>query len=172
MSDLTPQLHLRIAEIMPDTALLFAAPMPIFLLAPVETVRMVLYQIPKKHHQQNQKFLKSPSMARILSLRLLRLFLGRRPPLLLPRVLVLLLRYDLATFHIVKLILIGCRNEQPGADTLVGSFRDFVTNEKQRLTQKKQAIVKSEMDKRMADLIKFSRDFKVGRAKSFRVHEY
>ncbi|KDQ14804.1 hypothetical protein BOTBODRAFT_55014 [Botryobasidium botryosum FD-172 SS1] len=50
---------------------------------------------------------------------------------------------------------------KPGADTLVGSFRDFVTNERQRLTQKKQAIVRSEMDKRMADLIKFSQNFKL-----------
>jgi len=36
-----------------------------------------------------------------------------------------------------------------------------VTNEKQRLTQKKQALVKNEMDKRMADLVKFSQSFKV-----------
>jgi hypothetical protein len=49
---------------------------------------------------------------------------------------------------------------QPPADPLP-AFRDFVTNEKQRLTQKRQALVKSEMDKRMADLIKFSQSFKV-----------
>jgi hypothetical protein len=47
------------------------------------------------------------------------------------------------------------------ADSLVGSFRDFVTNEKQRLTQRKQALAKSEMDKRKADLLKFSKTFKV-----------
>lgn len=49
---------------------------------------------------------------------------------------------------------------QPPADPLP-AFRDFVTNEKQRLTQKRQALVKSEMDKRMAELKKFSLDFKV-----------
>lgn len=47
------------------------------------------------------------------------------------------------------------------ADSLVGSFRDFVTNEKQRLTQRKQALAKSEMDKRKSDLVKFSKTFKV-----------
>lgn len=41
------------------------------------------------------------------------------------------------------------------------AFRDFVTNEKQRLTQKRQALVKNEMDKRMAELVKFSQSFKV-----------
>lgn len=41
------------------------------------------------------------------------------------------------------------------------AFRDFVTNERQRLTQKKQALVKSEMDKRKAELLKFSQTFKV-----------
>lgn len=50
--------------------------------------------------------------------------------------------------------------EQPPSD-LIPTFRDFVTNEKQRLTQKRQAIVKNEMDKRMSELIKFGRDFKV-----------
>lgn len=44
---------------------------------------------------------------------------------------------------------------------LVGSFRDFVTNEKQRLVQKKQQIVKKEKDNRLADLLKFSQEFKV-----------
>jgi hypothetical protein len=51
--------------------------------------------------------------------------------------------------------------KQPPADPLP-AFRDFVTNEKQRLTQKRQALVKSEMDKRMAELKKFSVSFKVG----------
>jgi hypothetical protein len=41
------------------------------------------------------------------------------------------------------------------------AFRDFVTTEKQRLTRKRQALVKSEMDKRMAELVKFSQSFKV-----------
>jgi hypothetical protein len=50
---------------------------------------------------------------------------------------------------------------QPGENNLVGSFREFVTNEKQRLAQKKQAIVKSEKEKRMAELVAFSQSFKV-----------
>ncbi len=49
---------------------------------------------------------------------------------------------------------------QPPADALP-AFREFVTHEKQRLTQKRQALVKSERDKRMADLLKFSQNFKV-----------
>ncbi|KAF7966549.1 hypothetical protein HWV62_37896 [Athelia sp. TMB] len=49
---------------------------------------------------------------------------------------------------------------KPPADPLP-AFRDFVTNEKHRLTQKRQALVKSEMDKRMAELKKFSQDFKL-----------
>lgn len=36
-----------------------------------------------------------------------------------------------------------------------------MANEKQRLTEKRQALAKSEMDKRMADLVKFSQSFKV-----------
>ena len=36
-----------------------------------------------------------------------------------------------------------------------------MTNEKDRLLKKKQAIMKNEMDKRMADLVKFSKSFKV-----------
>lgn len=50
--------------------------------------------------------------------------------------------------------------QQPPADALP-AFRDFVTNEKQRLTQKKQALVKNEMEKRVAELVKFSQSFKV-----------
>jgi len=49
---------------------------------------------------------------------------------------------------------------QPPADALP-AFREFVTHEKQRLTQKRQALVKSERDKRMAELLKFSQSFKV-----------
>jgi hypothetical protein len=41
------------------------------------------------------------------------------------------------------------------------AFRDFVANEKSRLTQKRQALVKLEMDKRVADLVKFSKSFKL-----------
>ncbi|TFK40356.1 hypothetical protein BDQ12DRAFT_680807 [Crucibulum laeve] len=51
---------------------------------------------------------------------------------------------------------------KPPADPLP-AFRDFVTNEKQRLTQKRQALVKSEMEKRMADLVKFSQSFKLNK---------
>lgn len=49
---------------------------------------------------------------------------------------------------------------QPPADALP-ALREFVANEKQRLTEKRQALAKSEMDKRMADLVKFSQSFKV-----------
>ncbi|KAH7884723.1 hypothetical protein F5I97DRAFT_1491510 [Phlebopus sp. FC_14] len=51
---------------------------------------------------------------------------------------------------------------KPPADPLP-AFRDFVTNEKQRLTQRKQAIVKSDMDKRKAELLKFSQTFKLNK---------
>ncbi|QRV75167.1 protein phosphatase 1 regulatory subunit 7 [Ceratobasidium sp. AG-Ba] len=50
-----------------------------------------------------------------------------------------------------------------GENNLVGSFREFVTNEKQRLAQKKQAIVKSEKEKRMAELVAFSQTFKLNK---------
>ncbi|KIJ50986.1 hypothetical protein M422DRAFT_44208 [Sphaerobolus stellatus SS14] len=46
---------------------------------------------------------------------------------------------------------------------LIPTFRDFVTNEKQRLTQKRQALAKNEMDKRMSDLIKFAQSFKLNK---------
>lgn len=49
---------------------------------------------------------------------------------------------------------------KPSADP-VPAFRDFVTTEKQRLTQKKQALMKNERDKRMADFLKFSQNFKL-----------
>ncbi|KAF9003941.1 hypothetical protein BDQ17DRAFT_1241822 [Cyathus striatus] len=51
---------------------------------------------------------------------------------------------------------------KPPADPLP-AFRDFVTNEKQRLTQKRQALMKSDMDKRMAELVKFSQSFKLNK---------
>lgn len=53
-------------------------------------------------------------------------------------------------------------SSKPPADPLP-AFRDFVTHEKQRLTQKRQALVKSEMDKRMAELVKFSQSFKLNK---------
>ncbi|KAJ6513285.1 hypothetical protein C8R45DRAFT_891327 [Mycena sanguinolenta] len=49
------------------------------------------------------------------------------------------------------------------ANDPVAAFSDFVTNEKQRLQQKRQALVKSDMDKRMADLVKFSQSFKLNK---------
>ncbi|KAF8808712.1 hypothetical protein BYT27DRAFT_7222826 [Phlegmacium glaucopus] len=56
----------------------------------------------------------------------------------------------------------GSNPNKPPADPLP-AFIAFVTNEKQRLTQKRQALVKSEMDKRMAELVKFSKDFKLNK---------
>lgn len=53
-------------------------------------------------------------------------------------------------------------SSKPPADPLP-AFRDFVTNEKQRLTQRRQALVKSEMDKRVAELVKFSQSFKLNK---------
>jgi len=52
----------------------------------------------------------------------------------------------------------GSPAPKPSADT---AFRDFVTTEKQRLTQKKQALMKNERDKRMADFLQFSQSFKL-----------
>ena len=51
-------------------------------------------------------------------------------------------------------------SEQSSADP-VPAFRNFVSTEKDRLIKKKQALIKNEMDKRMADLVKFSKSFKV-----------
>ncbi|KXN84754.1 hypothetical protein AN958_12181 [Leucoagaricus sp. SymC.cos] len=48
----------------------------------------------------------------------------------------------------------------PGA---TAAFRDFVHVERQRLNRKRQALVKSEMDKRMAELVKFSQNFKLNK---------
>ncbi|KAF8486095.1 hypothetical protein DFH94DRAFT_710449 [Russula ochroleuca] len=53
-------------------------------------------------------------------------------------------------------------SQKPPADALP-AFREFVTHEKQRLTQKRQALVKSERDKRMAELLKFSQSFKLNK---------
>lgn len=69
--------------------------------------------------------------------------------------------------------MVGNGDKQQPADALP-AFRDFVTNEKVRLTQKRQTIMKNERDKRMADLLKFSQSFKVRRCHySLRdVHEH
>ena len=48
-----------------------------------------------------------------------------------------------------------------GTADAIPAFRDFVSNERDRLLKKKQALIKNEMDKRMADLVKFSQTFKV-----------
>ncbi|KLO17196.1 hypothetical protein SCHPADRAFT_900824 [Schizopora paradoxa] len=56
----------------------------------------------------------------------------------------------------------GVAAKQSPADALP-AFRDFVTNEKQRLTQKKQALVKNEMERRVAELKKFSASFKLNK---------
>ncbi|KAJ7227180.1 hypothetical protein GGX14DRAFT_418480 [Mycena pura] len=49
------------------------------------------------------------------------------------------------------------------ANDPVTAFSDFVTNEKQRLQQKRQALVKNDMDKRISDLVKFSQNFKLNK---------
>ncbi|EPQ54097.1 hypothetical protein GLOTRDRAFT_111543 [Gloeophyllum trabeum ATCC 11539] len=54
------------------------------------------------------------------------------------------------------------QTNKPPADPLP-AFRQFVTTEKERLTQKKQALVKNELDKRRAELLKFSQSFKLNK---------
>ncbi|OSX58862.1 hypothetical protein POSPLADRAFT_1067357 [Postia placenta MAD-698-R-SB12] len=56
----------------------------------------------------------------------------------------------------------GATQAQPAADA-VPAFRSFVSNEKDRLLKKKQALMKNEMDKRMAELVKFSQSFKLNK---------
>ncbi|KAI0342847.1 hypothetical protein BDW22DRAFT_1329878 [Trametopsis cervina] len=56
----------------------------------------------------------------------------------------------------------GAANTQSTADPLP-AFRSFVTSERDRLMKKKQALMKNEMDKRMADLVKFSQTFKLNK---------
>ncbi|KAH9838493.1 uncharacterized protein C8Q71DRAFT_751533 [Rhodofomes roseus] len=51
---------------------------------------------------------------------------------------------------------------KPTADA-VPAFRDFVSNEKDRLMKKKQALMKNEMERRMAELVKFSQSFKLNK---------
>lgn len=46
-------------------------------------------------------------------------------------------------------------------DAVVPAFRDFVSGEKQRLAQKKQAVFRAERDKWTADFVKFSQTFKL-----------
>lgn len=45
----------------------------------------------------------------------------------------------------------------------VPAFRNFVSTERDRLLKKKQALMKNEMDKRMAELVKFSQTFKLNK---------
>ncbi|TFK94107.1 hypothetical protein K466DRAFT_477254, partial [Polyporus arcularius HHB13444] len=45
----------------------------------------------------------------------------------------------------------------------VPAFRNFVSTEKDRLLKKKQALMKSEMDKRLSDLVNFSKSFKLNK---------
>lgn len=45
----------------------------------------------------------------------------------------------------------------------VPAFRNFVSTEKDRLLKKKQALMKSEMDKRLSDLVSFSKSFKLNK---------
>ncbi|OBZ72487.1 Uncharacterized protein C21B10.03c [Grifola frondosa] len=51
---------------------------------------------------------------------------------------------------------------RPAADP-IPAFRDFVSTEKDRLMKKKQALMKNEMDKRKAELLKFSQSFKLNK---------
>ncbi|CAL1716363.1 unnamed protein product [Somion occarium] len=51
---------------------------------------------------------------------------------------------------------------KPAADA-VPAFREFVSSERDRLMKKRQALVKHEMDKRMAELVKFSKTFKLNK---------
>ncbi|TBU26223.1 LsmAD domain-containing protein [Dichomitus squalens] len=55
----------------------------------------------------------------------------------------------------------GAAAKQP-ADA-VPAFRNFVSTEKDRLLKKKQALMKSEMDKRLSDLVNFSKSFKLNK---------
>ncbi|KAI1797138.1 LsmAD domain-containing protein [Ganoderma leucocontextum] len=45
----------------------------------------------------------------------------------------------------------------------VPAFRNFVSTEKDRLLKKKQALMRSEMDKRLSDLVSFSKSFKLNK---------
>ncbi|KZS88055.1 hypothetical protein SISNIDRAFT_460103 [Sistotremastrum niveocremeum HHB9708] len=54
-------------------------------------------------------------------------------------------------------------NPSQGPNGLVDNFREFVSNEKERLTQKRHALRKTEMDKVTSELVKFSQVFKLNR---------
>ncbi|KAG9017624.1 hypothetical protein FRB90_000494 [Tulasnella sp. 427] len=55
----------------------------------------------------------------------------------------------------------GASGNKPKDLGVIASFRDFVSSEKERMTQKKQALVKHEKDKRLSELIEFSKSFKL-----------
>lgn len=55
----------------------------------------------------------------------------------------------------------GVNGSKPKDLGVIASFRDFVSSEKERMTQKKQALVKHEKDKRLSELIEFSKSFKL-----------
>ncbi|KAG8915054.1 hypothetical protein FRC01_003805 [Tulasnella sp. 417] len=55
----------------------------------------------------------------------------------------------------------GANGAKPKDLGVIASFRDFVSSEKERMTQKKQALVKHEKDKRLSELIEFSKSFKL-----------
>ncbi len=46
-------------------------------------------------------------------------------------------------------------------NSLMGTFKQFVTGERERMVQKKQALFKKEKDGRLQDLLKFSQSFKL-----------
>ncbi|CAK5268526.1 unnamed protein product [Mycena citricolor] len=50
-----------------------------------------------------------------------------------------------------------------GTPAAVTAFSDFVTSEKNRLQQKRQAMVKSDMDKRLSELVSFGKNFKLNK---------
>lgn len=56
-------------------------------------------------------------------------------------------------------------NSKTAVPTVEGSFRDFVTSERQRLTEKKAALAKEaqrqDKDSKLASLLEFSQNFKV-----------
>ncbi|KAI9592806.1 hypothetical protein BDF19DRAFT_424979 [Syncephalis fuscata] len=52
-------------------------------------------------------------------------------------------------------------NKKPIEAQVVGTFRKFVSTEKERLQQKKQALIRKEKDSRIAELVKFGQSFKL-----------
>jgi hypothetical protein len=51
--------------------------------------------------------------------------------------------------------------KKPIETQVVSTFRKFAVTEKERLQQKKQALIRKEKDSRIAELIKFGQSFKV-----------